>query len=115
MIPPGDPPAREGALALFDRELRDSRDWQGWENNKVHKYAIRAGDRLYPVKQIVSLATEMPVSEFSGGEGSGQAKDYVRDRGFEVVPLRQRNPKWPRDELSSCNMICGPIKVIVTL
>lgn len=86
-------------MSRFDRDLRDSQDWQGWEDNKAHKYAIRVGDALYPVKQIVALATGMPVAEFSGGEGSGQANEYVRNRGFEVVPLRQRNPKWTRDEL----------------
>lgn len=101
MIPPVDPPALQEALALFDRELRDSQDWQGWEGNKPHKYAIRAGDRLYPAKQIVALATEMPVAEFSGGERSGQANEYVRDRGFEVVRLRLTACSFPVTSLRS--------------
>jgi 5-methylcytosine-specific restriction protein A len=87
------------AMARFDRQLRASPEWLRWEDNQAHKYGINLGGQLYPVKQIVSLATGVAVSEFSGGEGSGQANVYVRDLGFEVVPLRSRNPAWTRDEL----------------
>ena len=99
MIPKVDAAAIREAMDAFDADLRSSTEWHGWEDNKAHKYAINADDRRYPVKQIVSLATGMPVSEFSGGEGSGQANEFVRELGFEVVPLRGRNPKWTRDEL----------------
>lgn len=87
------------AMARFDAELRETPEWQGWLDNRAHKYAISAEGRLYPVKQIVSLATGMPVSEFSGGEGGGQANGYARALGFEVVELPRRNPAWTRDEL----------------
>lgn len=86
-------------MARFDRELRASPEWLRWEDNQAHKYAIRLSGQFYPVKQIVPLATRVAVSEFSGGEGSGQANVYVRDLGFEVVALRSRNPPWTRDEL----------------
>jgi hypothetical protein len=76
------------AMSTFDRDLRSTSEWSGWEQNNAYKYAIRDEDqdRLYPVKQIISLATGVPPSEFSGGEAHANA--YVRDRGFDVVPLR---------------------------
>ena len=76
------------AMSTFDRDLRLTNEWSGWEQNNAYKYAIRDEDQdsLYPVKQIISLATGVPTSEFSGGEAHANA--YVRDRGFNVVPLR---------------------------
>ena len=56
-------------------------------------------DSCYPVKQIVSMATGLPVSEFSGGQAAGDANQYVAARGFAIVELRRRNPTWVRDEL----------------
>ena len=93
------PEAIRNALMQFDQQLRQAPEWASWTDNNAHKYAIRANGRLYPVKQIVSLATGTPVSDFSGGEGSGQANTYIRNLGFEIVPLRNRNPTWTRDEL----------------
>lgn len=83
----------------FDSELRGTREWQEWEDNKAHKYAIEEAGRRYPVKQILSLATGVPVSEFSGGVGAGQANQRAKEAGFEVVSLHTRNPDWSRDEL----------------
>jgi 5-methylcytosine-specific restriction enzyme A len=87
------------AMARFDRDFRDAIEWAGWEQNKAHLYAIEHHGRRYPVKQIISLATGMPVSEFGGGEAAGDANQYVVARGFPVVELRRRNPTWARDEL----------------
>ena len=87
------------AMDLFDETLRESEEWIGWENRKNHKYAIDWDSKLYPVKKIVSMATDVPVSEFSGGEGVGQANKFVRDKGLVVVSLRGKNPTWHRDEL----------------
>jgi hypothetical protein len=74
------------AIRAFDRDLRDTREWTEWEHNNAHRYAIRHNERLYPVKQIVSLATGIPTSEFSGGES--HANTYVTTRGLEVIRLR---------------------------
>jgi predicted HNH restriction endonuclease len=87
------------ALARFDRELRDTPDWVGWESNNAHLYAIERDGQRYPVKQIVSMATGLPVSEFSGGQAPGDANAYVAARGFVVVEILRRNPTWVRDEL----------------
>ena len=45
------------------------------------------------MKQIVSLATAVPVSEFKGGKGAGQANRCVKEAGFEVVALRPDSPE----------------------
>lgn len=87
------------AMARFDSELRNSAEWSGWEENKAHVYAIEHEAKLYPIKQVVSIATGLPVSEFSGGKASGDANAFVESRGLKVVELRGRNPPWTRDEL----------------
>jgi 5-methylcytosine-specific restriction protein A len=87
------------AMARFDQDFRTTPDWADWEQNRAHLYAIEHDGQRYPVKQIVSMATGLPVSEFSGGEAAGDANQYVVARGFAVVELRRRNPTWIRDEL----------------
>jgi predicted HNH restriction endonuclease len=91
--------ALRDAMARFDRDFRDAAEWADWEQNRAHLYAIEHDGQRYPVKQIVSMATGVPVSEFSGGEAAGDANQYVVARGFAVVELRRRNPTWVRDEL----------------
>jgi 5-methylcytosine-specific restriction enzyme A len=73
-----------GAMNRFDSELRTSSQWKGWEQNQSHRYAIKNGDRHYPVKQIISMAAGVPVSSFHGGAA---ANNYLRERGFEIEPL----------------------------
>jgi len=60
MIPPTTRGALLDALAYFDRELRAAPEWIEWEQNGTHKYAIEHEGRLYPVKQIIALATGIP-------------------------------------------------------
>jgi predicted HNH restriction endonuclease len=99
-IPPATSSALLGAMARFDQELRHSPEWAGWEQNKAHLYAIEHDGNRYPVKEIVSMATGMPVSEFSGGRAPGDANAFVSAQGLNIVELRQsRNPTWVRDEL----------------
>jgi predicted HNH restriction endonuclease len=87
-------------MARFDQELRHALEWAGWEQNKAHLYAIEHDESRYPVKQIVSMATGAPVSEFSGGTAAGDANTFASERGFKIVELRPgRNPTWVRDEL----------------
>jgi hypothetical protein len=69
------------AMKVFDVSHRDLPKWQGWEKNDNFKYGIVHQERLYPVKEIVSLATSAPVSSFSGGS---EANDYIRAREFEI-------------------------------
>ena len=99
MIPPVDRETLLAAMQRFDAELRTLPEWQGWEDKRSHLYAIEHEGKRYPVKQIISMATGEPVSEFSGGKSGGQANRYAEERLFAVVPLRSRNPPWTRDEL----------------
>ena len=73
-------------MEKFDQDLRQSSEFAGWEGNGNYRYALEQDGKRYPVKAIVSLASNLPVSEFSGGT---EANDFVRARGFSVVSLRQ--------------------------
>jgi hypothetical protein len=73
------------AMNRFDSELRSNQQWTNWENNLAHRYAIKRGDRLYPVKQIIAMASTASVGAFGGGS---QANDFLKERGFEIVTLR---------------------------
>jgi len=91
--------ALRDAMGRFDRDLRVTPESADWEQNRAHRYAIEHDGRRYPVKQVVSLATQLLVSDFSGGQAAGDANQYVAARGFRIVELRRRNPTWVRDEL----------------
>jgi hypothetical protein len=69
------------AMKVFDASHRSLPKWQGWQTKDSFKWAIVHEEALYPVKEIVSLATSAPVSSFSGGT---EANDFVRARGFEI-------------------------------
>jgi 5-methylcytosine-specific restriction enzyme A len=98
-IPNVPPEAFSAAMERFDRELRETAVWADWEQNRTHRYAIEHAGRRYPVKQIISTATGIPVSDFSGGQAAGNANRYAISHGLAVVELRRRNPTWMRDEL----------------
>jgi predicted HNH restriction endonuclease len=98
-IPPVPAEALHDAMDRFDQNLLATPDWANWEQNRAHRYAIEYNGQRYPVKQIVSMATGIPVSEFSGGEAAGDANRYVAARGLTIVELRRRNRTWVRDEL----------------
>src|SRR5579863_7597574 len=86
MIPNTTKEAVYEALERFDRELRDSPEWANWEQKDSHKYALEQNGRRYPVKKIVSIATDTPVGSFSGGD---ETNTYIAKLGFPVVALRQ--------------------------
>jgi 5-methylcytosine-specific restriction protein B len=73
------------SLERFDRELRSSPEWVGWETNGNYEHGLSFNDLLYPPKQIISMATGLPKNQFSGGP---EANSYLTSYGFEVVPLR---------------------------
>lgn len=80
------------ALQTFDDEKRDSPEWQGWETRKNQEYAISYQDQIYPPKEVISMATGVPVGKFRGGE---QTNSYLRKRGFEVIALSDPRPLPP--------------------
>jgi len=85
-IPPVDDSAIKAALAEFDSSLRASHEFSGWEAHGAQLYAIEVDGQHYPPKKIISLATGVPVSEFSGG---GPSNRYLKTRGFNVVEIRR--------------------------
>jgi hypothetical protein len=86
MIPETTKEAVLGAMTRFDQELRDGSEWKDWEEKASYKYAIDHEGRRYPVKAVVSMATNTPVSSFSGGE---EANNCAEKLGFQIVELRQ--------------------------
>ena len=83
-LPPVSRDSLIDALRGFDREERNKEEWQGWQMNANYEHAIQFERQLYPVKQIISLATGMPKDSFSGGP---ESNNYVTNLGFEVVRL----------------------------
>lgn len=77
------------AMQVFDIELRGQQEWQAWEQNQSHLYAIEVAGILYPAKKIISLATGTPVKQLRGGH---QTNRYLEKRGFVVKEL-------PRDAI----------------
>jgi hypothetical protein len=73
------------AMEEFDKELRDTEEWSGWEQKGTYKYAIVNDGQHYPVKQIISMATGEPKTNFSGGY---EANSYVSKRGLSIVALQ---------------------------
>ncbi len=91
-IPEVSPSALQEAMDRFDKEFRNTPYWANWKQDETYKYAIQQNGQLYPVKQIVSLATGTPVGEFHGGD---QANGYVEARGFKVIALpREDSRAW---------------------
>ncbi|KDP87819.1 HNH endonuclease [Cupriavidus sp. SK-3] len=82
------PTVERSAIALamkeFDRELRATKDWKGWDSKKSQLYAISEGGALYPPKQIISMATGLSVRGFYGGHPTNS---YLEERGFRIVRL----------------------------
>lgn len=74
------------AFTAFDERHRDTSNFRGWENEKNRRYAIKHGGRIYPVKDIISMATGAPLISFSGGVIS--ANRYMDNLGFDIIRLR---------------------------
>ncbi|MNF40660.1 hypothetical protein D3C84_216690 [compost metagenome] len=76
----------ELALKQFDEKYRNRTKWKGWMGTQSHRFAISANNQLYPAKQIVSLATGIPVGDISGGQPTN---GYLERHGFMIVDLPQ--------------------------
>lgn len=92
MIPETTREALTEALTRFDREQRDSPEWQGWEGRGTQRYALVHDGRRYPPKQIIALATGLPRTGFSGGV---VANGYLQQYGFSVEAL-DNTPEPPQ-------------------
>ena len=74
------------AFETFNTEKRGEGQWDDWQSNGNHKYAIESEDRLYPVKEIVSLATGRPNQSFH----TNQAISHLEEHGLNVVRLNEK-------------------------
>ena len=72
------------AMNKFDEEFRTQPQFIGWESKGNQIYAIDVDGKLYPPKKIISIATGLRVSEFSGGNDSN---DYLKNLGFKVIEI----------------------------
>lgn len=72
------------AMKKFDEEFRNQPQFIGWESNGNQRYAIDVDGKRYPPKKIISIATGLRVSEFSGGN---ESNDYLKKLGFEVIEI----------------------------
>lgn len=82
VIPGVSPETITGALKAFDRKYRDTPEWLGWERKGTQRYAIVYQGKLYPPKMVISLATGMLRSKFSGGK---QSNNYLTKRGYIII------------------------------
>lgn len=77
--------ALEQSISQFDLELRARPEWQDWEGNPLHPYAIQLEGKRYPAKKIVSLSTTDPVQNFTMRKS---INGFLRWAGFDLVDLR---------------------------
>ena len=75
------------AIVEYDKGRGDRDDFT---RSKSQKFAIKYKGQLYPPKVIISSATGLNLSEFSGGEVSNR---YLKDRGFEIIELTNYQEK----------------------
>ena len=66
------------AMQRFDLEMRDTPEWRQWEGDKNHKLAFVSNGRRYPMKEVISMATGTPKTDFSGGEESIRFANKLR-------------------------------------
>ena len=83
------------AMKQFDKEYRSNPEWSNWQSNKDHPYAIERDGQLYPVKQILSLATGEPVSSFNDDD---EANNYLIDKGFKIINLFSINNEQAEED-----------------
>lgn len=76
------------AMTEFDETLRETPSWEGWEQKQNHRYAIVQNGKLYPVKQVISMATGTPKSQFLGGYK--EALPYIEKHDLTWKPLREK-------------------------
>ncbi|MBK9940510.1 MAG: hypothetical protein IPP13_02655 [Kouleothrix sp.] len=80
------------ALSHFNAEYADTNAYDSWLEKASYKFAIKYDGKLYPCKYILSQATGIDTSEFSGGN---QTNSVFRRLGFQVIEkpnTRSREP-----------------------
>jgi transketolase len=70
------------AIQQFDSEYPDTNQYEKWLDDSKYRYAVEYNDKLYPCKYILSQATGISTTEFSGGE---QTNSVFKALGFTVI------------------------------
>jgi hypothetical protein len=70
------------AMQDFDDLYPESNDYAGWLDDSKYKYKVHHQKRVYPPKHILSEASGISVSEFSGGEQTNRVFEQL---GFLVL------------------------------
>jgi len=69
-------------LERFDRQYPSTESYDNhWLQKKTYKYVLLHAGRLYPPKQILSMAIGVPTTDFGGGE---QTNRVFCQLGFEI-------------------------------
>ena len=68
------------AMSVFDTKYPSTNNYDSWLDNKKYKYAVQHNRKLYPCKRILSQATAIDTSEFSGGEQTNRVFQKLRFR-----------------------------------
>jgi hypothetical protein len=77
----------QNAMQRFDLEMRDTPEWRQWEDDKNNKFAFVSNGRRYPMKEVISIATGTPKTDFRGGEESIRFANKLR---LNVDELRRQ-------------------------
>lgn len=74
------------AMNDFDSQYQNTNDYDPWLGKETYKYAVWHNGKLYPCKHILSRATRIHTSKFSGGE---QTNSVFRKLGFRLIDKPQ--------------------------
>lgn len=71
----------------FDSEYPQLNDFKGWLEDGKYRYVIKYNGKIYPPKHILSKASGIPTSGFSGGN---EANNFFIGCGFEIQEKIER-------------------------
>ena len=69
------------ALHEFSAKYPNPEVYDNWLQKDTYKYAVWHNGRIHPPKQILSIATGIPTTDFNGGELTNRV---FRQLGFDV-------------------------------
>jgi len=71
----------------FDKKYPDTNQYDRWLEKRNFKFAIKWEGKLYPPKHILSQASGINTSEFSGGQ---QTNSVFKTLGFTIIDKPSR-------------------------
>ena len=70
------------AIGHFDAQYPDANAYDSWLEKAVYKFALDHNGKLYPCKYILSQASGIDTTEFSGGP---QTNRVFQRLGFHII------------------------------